>query len=192
MSPEIFTGYLAATGVPAGLELRQGDRPARKREIAIDRTSTISATELAKAFNERHADYFAAVLNGVFVIRPVAQRAGYLDTAAPTMELQVRGLIAAARKLFAPLDPRIDAPGGQMASGLGGLDFEGDGMAIALDTKGKAVLDVLNEITKKAAGHAWIVVTQTEAEVTRITQIGFIRSSGSTTLVAISRDHQGR
>src|SRR5580704_9503588 len=87
-APGVFTDYLVEASIPAGIELRQADMPLTfPPKIAIDRTNAIAASELVNTFNDRQRGYRAALVDGVFVIRPVAGRAAYLDQLAPAMRL---------------------------------------------------------------------------------------------------------
>ena len=176
-APGILVHYLVEASIPAGIELQQSDMPLTfPPKLAVDGRSTIPAAELSKAFNERHTTYRAEIVDGVFVIRPVARRASYLDQAAPPIRLHVRGIMAATRKLFAPLDPRLDAAGPRVGTPVGGVDLEGEAVDIDTDTAGKSVLNVLNAIVNHAPGRAWLALT-TDQETTTIGQIGFIRAN---------------
>ena len=86
----------------------------------------IPAAQLVDAFNDHHRQYRAEILDKVVVIRPVTQRAAYLDSGAPIGELRAQGLIRIAAKIFAPLDPTLDAAGGRVGSVLGPVGIEID------------------------------------------------------------------
>jgi hypothetical protein len=148
---------------------------------AIDRQRMIPLGDLAREFNSRHADYHAELTGDVFVIRPVARKATYLDGPAPPLQVRVRGVMDAGRKIFSPLDPRIDPPGARLGSFLGGLDTDlGLNVDVYLDGRGRKAIDLLNDVAMKGPGHAWLVLT-TGDETSRISAFGFIHQNGSTT-----------
>jgi hypothetical protein len=123
-TPDNFAEYLADLSVPAGLELRQMDLATMKIKRVIDRRSNVPGDGLVDPFNSAHSDYRASIADGVFVIRPLRRRAEYLDAGAPAVQLQVKGIMSAAKRVFSPLDPNLSVVGSNLMSGLGGIDLE--------------------------------------------------------------------
>ena len=182
--PGIFTHYLVDASIPSGIELQQRDMPLTfPSKLTFDGGSTKSASQLSMAFNERHSTYRSEIIDGVFVIRPVSRRASYLDAPATPGRLRVRGIMAATRKLFAPLDAKLDA-GPRATTPVGGVDVEGEVIEIDVETAGKTVFHVLNDIVKRAPGRAWLAFA-TDEETSTVAEIGFIRRNGFSLLTIV-------
>jgi hypothetical protein len=177
-TPGTFTDRLVDAGIPAGIELPERDMPRSfPAPLTLDPAVTMPAAELAALFNERHPDYRADVQDGVFVIRPASGRAAYLDQPAPAPRMQVRGLMAATRRLFGPLDPKLETPAGKASPPIGGVDESGETIVLDLAPAGKPVLRVLNEIVSHAPHRAWLALTA-DSMPPRVSQIGYIRPNG--------------
>lgn len=186
--PMNFASLLTSSGVPAGLEVRESDRlPIRQRRPPLTDAAqlrSLPVEDLTSAFNKGQAEYVAVVQDGVVVIRPRSGRTDYLSTRPFSGVIAGTGLVRVSEKVFAPLDRRLDQPGGRPASRLGqpGVEVDyGDGLRISVGDAGKlTVLDVLVQIAKQAPGHAWIVVTAGES-VGRVTRFGFIHGTSTST-----------
>jgi hypothetical protein len=179
--PETFAANLAEARVPAGVEIRQADRPRiASRTIKLSRERLVPLDRVTESFNARHSDYQAQLVNRMVTIRPTLKRATYLEQQA-RVSIHVRGILPAMRRLFASLDATLDAPGGEVGSLLGGMDMDrGESISIDVDPDGKRVLDALAAIATSAPGHAWLVVTDA-TEPVAIIKIGFVHGNGSTT-----------
>ena len=169
-----MTQLLVEAGLAAGLELKEQDyrafqksrplcwsRDALNREH-FERQPTVAAEALVAAFNAPRDDYVAEVQDGVIVIRPTGARAGYLDSYALAGRLTAVGLMRMGEKVFAPLNPRLDLPGGRVGSRIGRIGVEidfGDALSLTVDTQIRNVREVLNTIVRQASARAWIVIT---------------------------------
>jgi hypothetical protein len=177
--PLSFVLVLAEAGIPAGLELRDADRrqassmrPMTREQMSAE--PTVPLEGVLAAFNQSHPDYRAEVVDGVVVVRPVTGRSGYLDSFAPNRTLSGQGLMRIAEKVFAPLDSRLDQPGGRIGSTLSPIGVtvdRGEGLDLAIEARGRTVLSVLNELARH--GHPWLVVTSSERKGSPITRYGF-------------------
>ena len=182
LPPVRFVDALADLSIPAGLELRKQDRFAGSSETVIPDSPARSVEELARLFSAAHSDYSATVVDGTMVVRPAQNRSEYLDGAAPLLSVTVRGLMRVTEKLFAPLNPGLDAEGARAGSVLGPVGVEvdrGENLEIRLDTRGKTVLETLTAIAR-ATGHPWFVVTDS-ATPPHILRAGFVHRYGTTT-----------
>ena len=181
-SPMEFAVVLAEAAVPSGLEIKEpGDLRSRPvRFVDADFTKKIPANQLTAAFNAQHSDYRAVSLNGVVVIRPLEGRAAFLDQpSAITSPVSITGRMAAARRVFAPLDP------GLLGVVLNSLGYEGEDEPIVLDgAAGRSVIDTLNEIVTQSPS-AWQVTTRKQGDAQRVVAFGFIRRDGSGTTVSL-------
>jgi len=181
---------LADAGVPAGVEVKDSDAQFRYKPFKLAADPKVPATDLAKAFNSRHSDYSAAIVDHVFVIRPVSRKAEYLDKSPAPVRLHARGLLSIAEPLFALLDARLAKPGGRVGSVPGPVGEpvdRGDSIELSINSEGRSVLSALNEIALRAPGHPWLVTTNTDSEPARVTQFGFIHRSGITSLQSVGR-----
>jgi hypothetical protein len=177
-TPGVFADYLVESAIPAGIELHEADMPRTfPPAMTIDRNTTMPIAQLVAAFNDRQKAYRAALVDGVFVIRPAAGKAAYLDAAAPGPRVRVRGLAAATRRLFAPLDPRLASGDARAPVAAGGKDDAGDAVQVDVDTNGRSILNVLNTLAKQVPNRAWLALTS-DGEPARVSQIGFIRPNG--------------
>jgi hypothetical protein len=166
-NPLTFVHYCAELSVPCDLEILETDLARGwSNGSAIRRVGTVPASDVISAFNKTHSDYKAADLDGVILIRPSQQRARYLESIAPVGTLHERGLMTLVEHLFAPLDPALAKPGGRAgsyASPTGvGVDV-GEDIELTIQTDGRSVIDILNEMATLAPGHPWLVVTTNEA-----------------------------
>jgi hypothetical protein len=187
--PTSFVHLLAEAGVPAGLEIRKTDfqrrfglskpwDPADWTQEKLARQAKVPIERVVSAFNERHAEYRATLIDMVVVIRPVPQRVTYLDGPAPFGRLRVVGLMTIAERVFASLDPTLDGPGGRPGSSLGQAD-RGWNLELSVTGVGLNILEALNEIVRQAPGHQWLVVT-TDGDRPRIERFGFLHRNGAT------------
>lgn len=185
--PMNFASLLTASGVPAGVEIRESDRlriRQRRPPPAEAQPRLVPIEELTAVFNKGQSEYVAVVQDGVVVIRPRSGRAAYLGTRPFSGVIAGTGLMRVSEKVFAPLDRRLDQPGGRPASRLGqpGVEVDyGDGLHISVNQADKlTVLDVLIQVAKQAPGHAWVVATAGEP-TSRIMRLGFIHGASTTT-----------
>lgn len=196
--PLTLVQLFAEAGVPAGLELREADHerlsatrrrwlPENWNRERFSQEETVSLEQVVAAFNASHTDYVAALDAGVVVIRPIFGRASYLETRSLSGRLTATGLMRIGEKIFAPLDPRLDAPGGRLVSRPGPIGTEvdyGDGLDVSIDTDGSTVTDVLNTIARKAPGHPWIVITA-DGDSPTVASFGFVHRHGVTSRLRI-------
>lgn len=182
LDAEGFAMNLARAAVPAVLEMHERDRRPgllRPRVDLADR-QLIGVEQLVSEFNRSRRDLRAEVIDGVIVIRPGSARLAYLDGGAPTGGIRVRGVMNAARKLCAPLDPAPDAAGGQVGSMLGGFEQRGVNVDIDVVTDGRSVLEVLVAVADTAPAHVPFVLASGAPTELRVSRIGFIHAEGAT------------
>lgn len=192
-SPLELVMALADASVPAGLELLSSDRlPRRKPAFDVEPRPTVGLTDLRQAFNTRHADYRAAVLDDVLVVRPTRRTAAYLDQDSNLEPIVITGVMAAARKIFADLDPALARPGGLAGSAIN-LDPQerGEYTDVSLDGRGRKVIDVLNQLAKQSQ-RAWVVITSNDDRPPRVLEFGLIHRGGSSTRVSLSGSDERR
>jgi len=181
--PWEFAMLLANASVPSGLEVRDIDvvRPLKRPNFALDRSVNIPVADLIKAFNSQHTDYHAELANGVFVVRPTVRPARFLDQPSHlTSPIVATGLMGAARRLFAPLDPSL-------ASGLGTTgsfvnaspDDLGENIPISVNGD-RNVIDSLNQIVLQSPRTWYVVTTKRQNGETLIIRFGFIHGQGIT------------
>jgi len=176
--PLEFAMVLSAEAIPAGIEIKDADDvvpfkpPVFKAERDLNQ---VPLGDLVDAFDAANDDYGAALIDGVFVIRPREGRAAFLD--APSSldgVVMVTGLMEAQQAIFAQLSPRVLDPmirvdhGGEAAKAFV-TEFSLDG------TGGRRVVDTLNEIALKMPG-AWQVTTREHDGEAEIAKFGFIYS----------------
>jgi hypothetical protein len=183
-SPIEFTVLLAEAAVSSGLEVQEpGD--ARTRPVVYagaDSSQRVPATQLVTAFNAVHSDYHASMIDGVFVIRPVAGNADLLDQQAPiASRTTITGRMQAARVIF-----------GMPGVALNSLGHEGDDHAIVLDGTGRRkIIDILNQIVTQSPS-AWQVTTRKQGNEWRVIAFGFMRKDGSTSMQRLVSPGGGR
>jgi hypothetical protein len=177
--PETFVWYLVKARMPAGLEIHLADRVVETIPQAVPPVfAAVTTGNLVSAFNTGHSRYKADLEGGVLVVRPRDRRSAYLDALAPPGRIQTRGIMTAARALFAPLSPLLNSPGGWVGSALGGIEDTGEDVKLDIDAEGITVVSVLNAIARSAPGHGWLVVTTDQGEPD-IMRIGFMHAKGS-------------
>lgn len=179
-----FAMLLADASVPSGIEIRQTDGAYfRQLQFGLDRRDTVPVTKVIDAFNVTHADYQAALRDGVFVIRPIGRRAQFIDTPSIVQRLDVAGMMNALNKVFAQLVPSLGIPpAGIIRNFLGGVPPDlGDEVVVHVDgfDGEKRVIDVLNDIVKQAP-RTWYVETSTtdHTKEPQIVRVGFLLRNG--------------
>lgn len=184
--PMAFSMMLAHASVPAGVELRATDAtPRSKPDLSFKPEPRMSLSDLVDAFNAGRADYRAAAIEGVLVIRPAAAKASYLDQPSGVGKLEVTGVLNAVRKVFAGLEPSL-ATGGVLGSYIGvNSDQRGDDVALVLDGTGRTVLDVLNQIAKQS-GKTWFVVSSPDERSPTVLKFGVMHPGGSSSIIEIA------
>ena len=193
-NPYTFVHLLSQTGVPAGLELREADRPRRGdfrpqwQPEALGKQDRIPLDMVLTEFNKVQRTYRAESVDGVINVRPVERRATYLDSAPIAGAIRERGLMNVAGRLFEPLSPTKSATGGRISvlSSPVGVDIDrGENIDIALEVTGKPVVQLLNEIVGRTTQQAWLVVTSemdaAQLPSTRVARFGFIHQHWTTT-----------
>ena len=194
-NPYTFVHLLSQTGVPAGLELREADRPRRGdfrpqwQPEALAKQDSISLDVVLAEFNKTQRTYRAEFVDGVVNVRPAERRATYLDSSAVTGTIRERGLMNVAGRLFEPLSPAIQSASGGRISVLPsplGVDIDrGENIDIGLEVTGKTVVRLLNELVGKTTHQAWLVVTSemdsSQLPSPRIVRFGFIHQHWTTT-----------
>lgn len=185
--PLVFAMMLAHASVPAGVELRASDATPRGRpDFGFKREPVITTAALADAFNDTRTDYSAALSDGVLVIRPTGSRASFLDRPSGIGRVEVTGVMNAARRLFAGLDPALAASGGTIGSAIN-LDpsQRGDDVKLVLDGTGRPVIDVLNQIARQS-GKVWFVEDSDDPKQPNVVRFGFLHPGGSSTAVDVT------
>jgi len=189
--PMNFVNVLTEAGIPAGLEIRESD----VRRVGLQQRRSgnappkpvVPVEQLIAVFNRDQREYAAALDNGVVVIRPQSGRSDYFQSKPFSAPIAGVGLMRVSEKVFAPLDPRLDQPGGRPGSFLGqpGVEVDyGDQIRLAVDTANTlTVLNVLIEIAKQAPGHSWVVATA--GTPSRIVRFGFNHGFGKTTWMTV-------
>jgi hypothetical protein len=198
-NPYTFVHLLSQTGVPAGLELREADRPRRGdfrpqwQPEALAKQELISLDDVLAEFNRAQKIYRAEFVSGVVTIRPSERRTTYLDSRGVTDTIRERGLMNFASRLFAPLSSAIQSPtGGRisvLSSPLGLAIDRGEDVDIELDPTGKTIVQLLNDVVARTAHQAWLIVTADSASPTReapqVVRFGFIHQYWTTTELPI-------
>jgi hypothetical protein len=82
-----------------------------------------------------------------------------------------------AEKLFVPVAPTLGIPGGRAGSSMVPPETSGEYIPMSVDVTGLSVVAALNEIAKRAPGHAWLVTTELSTPI----EFGFIHEFGSGT-----------
>jgi hypothetical protein len=79
--PFVFAMLLAHASVPSGVVLPESatQHPPGPPDFTFKRDPTISTEELAKAFNARHPQYRATLIDDVLVVGPASGLPSYLD-----------------------------------------------------------------------------------------------------------------
>lgn len=177
-SPVEFTMALANTSVPSGLEIRESDNvmPSSPPAVSVDPKERVALSDLVESFNAQHSDYTAVVMRGgVTVVRPTSGRLAFLDQPSSISQVvTVTGAMAAARRVFAALDPGLAGPV------LNSAGHRGDDVPLVLDGRdGQTVTDTLNQIVTQAPGRAWVVTTRQEQNTVRVVGFGFLEADGS-------------
>lgn len=189
--PLTFAQVLAHAGLAAGVELTVADHqrfstqrrrwnPEQWTAESIGLGETASVDVLVAAFNESHVDHQASADRGVVLIRPVRRRAAYLDSRPLSGRLTAIGLMRMGEKIFHPLDPRLDAPGGRLGSTLSPVGVEidwGEGREFNVRADGLTVAEVLNDVVRQAPGHAWVVLVSA-GSAPHVLRFGFIHNYG--------------
>jgi hypothetical protein len=172
-----FAYALANASIPAGLEIKESDDgPPLAPAVNIDPKQRIPLNDLVATFNADRHEYRAVVMSGdVIVIRPVKGMVPFLDGPSPiSQEVTVTGLMAAARRVFAALDPGLNGPV------LNSMGHKGDDISVALDGGGgRTVMDTLNQIVTQAPGRVWVVTTREEPDGQRVISFGLIEAGRS-------------
>jgi hypothetical protein len=172
-----FAGALASASVAAGFELEEADDgpPSGKTMAPGDRDRKVPLADVANAFEARHLAYRAGVLRGVLVIRPAQDALPFLDEPSTIFPpATIEGVMAAARRVFLPIDPRLSGPA------LNSLGRPSDAIPLTLDgSGGRKVIDTLNQIVSQAPGRAWVVTTRKVGNEVRLVGFGFIEANGS-------------
>jgi hypothetical protein len=172
-----FAYALANASILAGLEIKESDDgPPLGPAFNIDPKQRVPLNDLVATFNAHRQEYRAVVMRGdVMVIRPVKGMVPFLDGPSPiSQEVTVTGLMAAARRVFAALDPGLKGPV------LNSMGHKGDDISVALDGGGgRTVMDTLNQIVTQAPGRVWVVTTREEPDGQRVISFGLIEAGRS-------------
>jgi len=188
LSPVIVVQLLANAGVPTGFEVLASESWQSKYMPDFDAPSSpaVPASHFIDAFNAAHADYSAAIRDGVIVIRPQKRHSAYLDAPTTLDHVTVTGVIAAARKIFGSLGAGIDNPGGIIGDYVGISPARaGATVPISLNGHGRTTIDLLNQVVTQSPS-AWFVVISDHPEQPTIVRFGFVRTRGSTSSVDVS------
>lgn len=191
LPPMSFVELLVEAGIPAGLEIRESDlRATAAGGEATGWKKSVPLQELIEAFNERHVDYTAVLVDGVVMIRPTRMRADYLDQTSRVSSVAQKGLMPIIKSLFVPLDESLGLSGGQVSSRLGPVGVaidRGDPVQLSMDLAGATVIEWLNRIGTQVPGHAWLVVTSNASNGSQIVSIGWVHRHKTTSQIAIGR-----
>ena len=187
-SPVEFAMALAYASVPSGLEIRESDdvMPSRLLEFHVDPKERLPVEDLITTFNAQHRDYRAVVMRGVIVVRPVKGTLPFLDEPSPlSREVTVTGLMAAATRVFAAVDPSLTGPI------LDSMGRKSDEIPVRLDSRGgRTVIDTLNQIVSQAPGRTWVVTTRREHDAVKVVSFGLIEANGNRLSQGLRRDDE--
>ena len=169
--PVEFAMALARAGVPSGLEVHEADDVLPHPFPEFPRTgSRVSAAVAIGAFNAKNPRYRAVLADGVVVIRPIDKALRFLDQpAAIGSDVKIVGVMAAARRLFAPIAPCLLGPV------LGSGTRAGEDLSLRLDGTGRTVMETLNHIVKQQP-RTWVV---TLGKDLRPSSIGYMEADHS-------------
>jgi hypothetical protein len=190
-SPLEFATFLATAYVPSGIELREFDdvyvngHPEVTPSTHFDLDARIPADRLVDAFNERHTEYQAEWMDGVFVIRPSEGRVAFLDAPSELpATIEVISVMSAGRRILCPLDSSV-CSGVVVGSQMGSLEAAGVFDYVRLDgTNHPRVIDTLNQIVRQSP-RTWNVVTRVQANASQGVRYGFIHAHGQRTIQGI-------
>lgn len=175
-SPVDFAVALAGASVPSGFEIKDADDgpPSEMAAVPVDPNRNVAMTDVIRAFEDRHPGYSARMIRGALVVRPVEGALAFLDEPSTIYPpVNVTGIMAAARRIFVPLDARL------AGAGLG-VGRPGDFVPVTIDgSGGRTVIDTLNQIVTQAPGRAWVVTTRKQGSDIRVIGFGFIEGNGS-------------
>lgn len=179
LHPLTVINYCVTNAIPCGLEVMAVDAPPEKFAVRSDELSELAPMTVASvvnAFNERHANYQAKMMDGVVVIRPTRPSV-YIDSNPGLGRIDGRGLMWLAGMVFLPLDPSLARRPtvGSVLSRPGDVADRGGDIEMAVDGSGRTVLNILNDIVKRAPTHAWLVRTSKE----KILSFGFVNGDGT-------------
>jgi hypothetical protein len=169
-----FAFLLANASIPAGIEIRERDsNPATTLlDYSHSLSSQVAAADVVRSFNAEHSDYRASIVDGVFVIRPVNGTAHFLDQPSSIDHIvTVDGPMAALRRVFAQLDPRLLGPV------LNSYEGEHAAKVVLNGSAAHSVLQMLGQVTKQTK-KTWQVVIQGQDQTWRIVAIGLIYPNG--------------
>ena len=173
--PLEVTFLLAKAGIPCGIEIRESDDvvPRPPADSGRDLSQQVPASMVVQAFNEYHREYRAALVNGVFVIRPSVGTASFLDSPSVIVPpITVVGTMEAIRRILSPLDTRLLSP--HIGGGIGPEAAKGLTARFVLDGSGpRSVIDTLNQLVLQMPG-AWEVTTRQYGQEWKIAKFGFI------------------
>ncbi len=178
---------LAEASVPSGVVVQEStwrgtvERPdfgfARKPEVTLD--------ELAKAFNGRHADQQATVMDGVLVVHPGARLPESLRQPSGFARGSVVGAMDALRRVVSGIDPVLARPGGVLGSRINAdLADRSDTAQLVFDGSESRIVDGLNAIARQTR-KTWLVVIADTGQPAPIIQVGFVNRGGSTSLLVV-------
>jgi hypothetical protein len=186
--PYVFAMLLAHASVPSGVVLPESAtlRP-RLPDFSFKRNPILPTEELAKAFNARHPQYRATLIDDVLVIGSAGGLPSYLERRSGLQPTAVVGVMMATRKVLAALDTAFaNTKGGTIDSRIT-LDAEqsGDSIRIVFDGTERRVIDDLNTIAKQA-GRTWLVLTSDDVQEAGHLKVGFLHRGGSSTHLAVN------
>lgn len=113
-SPVDFAAALAGASVPSGFEIKEADDgpPSEMATAPVDPNLKVAMTDVIRAFEDRHPSYRARMIRGVLVVRPVEGALAFLDEPSTIYPpVKVVGIMAAARRIFVPLEPSLAGAG---------------------------------------------------------------------------------
>lgn len=187
VDPESFGYYLAAAGVPAGIEVHVKDRrTGRLVPIDADPRRAVSVEELVSAFNGQHQGYYAAVVGGVVVVQPRSDTAVSLDSGMGPGRLLIRGLMPALRELMMRLGWTTRGSGGLPGSVMAppGSDA-GESIQVDVDLADRSLRDILTGMVRQAPGHVWLAVTAPAGDEWIVREVGFIHREWFATMLPV-------
>jgi len=178
--PISFATSLVTAGVPVGAELSVADMtPTVRPDVTRLSTRPPDVNVLVQIFNEAHAEYVAAIIGNVVVIRPSSLGLAYLDVPLRISPLVTTGAILALKHVFGPIQPSL---AGDVIAGSRSVDPEeaGDLLTITFTPGGK-VLDALNDLAVQASA-GWLVATARDTQsATILAEVALIYRGGSIT-----------
>lgn len=183
-----FAMMLADASIPSGVVLSKSDyqRVIARPPFSGAKQPRAVAEELIQTFNARHSREKAALMDGVLVIGGAAGLPSALQKKSGLKPMEVKGVLSAAQKVMAALDPTLGGSGGSIGSAIGvNPEQRGDALTIVFDGTEDRIVDGLNAIAKQSQ-KAWLIVVTDERPDAKVVRVAIIHRGGASTGVDLS------